>query len=81
MPYLLNVFFYLHIDVFSFIAKLSSQHMHSEGLGLSPICQVGNIYRCYGIYNRTGKLLFTYVSELFLFFLQKIDEGILTWSF
>ncbi|RVX05457.1 Diacylglycerol O-acyltransferase 1 [Vitis vinifera] len=34
-------------------AKLSSQHMHSEGLGLSPICQVGNIYRCYGIYNRT----------------------------
>ena len=35
---ILDVLFYLHIDVFLFIAKLSLHHMHSKGLGLSPIC-------------------------------------------
>ena len=37
------------------IDKLSSHTFSSKGLGVSSTCQADNIYRSYGIYNRTSK--------------------------
>ena len=53
------------------IDKLSSHTFSSKGLGVSSTCQADNIYRSYGIYNRTSKqfLLINCVHFYFFSFL------------